>query len=218
VDDDEVCNEALPHYCHRVFYFRMMGECPGAPSLANEHVRRRRFKIPTAEEAPRPIDLAIKISKHLRTRIFGAFVPGKKTSAWPSPRSHVGGWRHQFTRVRMTRILNRLEALYFAKIGGQRAVKDIPQSAAVKKLIARTDLSESFATHLFKTARGIHERQYYEFFAPVKLLPAKAALEHIPYELNQHRGPNARCCDDKERAAQPAFAKDPVIAACEDAV
>ncbi|MGO1502731.1 MAG: iron-containing alcohol dehydrogenase [Marinobacter sp.] len=55
---------------------------------------------------------------------------------------------------------------------------------------------------------------YYEFFCPVKVIAGKAALEHIPYELNGLAATRPMIVTDK--GVRAAGLLDPVIAACEE--
>ncbi len=56
--------------------------------------------------------------------------------------------------------------------------------------------------------------KYYEFFCPVKVIAGKAALEHIPYELNSLAAKRPMIVTDK--GVRAAGLLDPVIAACEE--
>lgn len=55
---------------------------------------------------------------------------------------------------------------------------------------------------------------YYEFFCPVKVIAGKAALEHMPYELNGLAAKRPMIVTDK--GVRAAGLLDPVIAACEE--
>ncbi|MGO1462707.1 MAG: iron-containing alcohol dehydrogenase [Marinobacter sp.] len=55
---------------------------------------------------------------------------------------------------------------------------------------------------------------YYEFFCPVKVIAGKAALEHIPYELNGLAARRPMIVTDK--GVRAAGLLDPVITACEE--
>jgi len=56
--------------------------------------------------------------------------------------------------------------------------------------------------------------KYYEFFCPVKVIAGKAALEHIPYELNSVAAKRPMIVTDK--GVRAAGLLEPVIAACEE--
>lgn len=56
--------------------------------------------------------------------------------------------------------------------------------------------------------------KYYEFFCPVKVIAGKAALEHIPYELNSLAAKRPMIVTDK--GVRAAGLLEPVIAACEE--
>lgn len=57
-------------------------------------------------------------------------------------------------------------------------------------------------------------QSYYEFFCPVKVIAGKAALEHMPYEINGLGAKRPMIITDK--GVRAAGLLDPVIAACEE--
>ena len=56
--------------------------------------------------------------------------------------------------------------------------------------------------------------KYYEFFCPVKVVAGKAALEHIPFELNGLGAQRPMISTDK--GVRAAGLLEPVITACEE--
>lgn len=146
--DNEVCDEARP--LPTGFLFQMM-VMPNGASLVVEHLGEGLFKY-HSEEAPREIDLSIKF-KHLEHAFLVLSFQEKTSVAFANDRMLVDG--DISYAVRMTRILNRLEAFILPKLVARRAVKAYPQDLQLpEKLTSAARIYLKVATHFIKTARA----------------------------------------------------------------
>ncbi len=146
--DDEVRDEAraLP----TGFLFQMM-VMPRGDSLVVEHIGDGRFKYHSGD-APRPIDLSIKF-KHIEHAFLVLSFQEKTSVAFANDRMLVDG--EISYAVRMTRILNRLEAFILPKLVAERAVKSYPKDLQLpEKLISAARIYLKVATHFIKTVRA----------------------------------------------------------------
>ncbi|WP_298446851.1 hypothetical protein [uncultured Marinobacter sp.] len=146
--DSEVQGEArtLPER----FLFEMM-VMPDGSKLIVEHIGDGRFHY-HGNSAPRPVDVSIKF-KHL-THAFLVLSFQEKTSvAFANDRMLVDG--DVSYAVRMTRVLNRLEAFILPKIIAERAVKEYPANLHLpEKLISAAQIYLKVATHFVQTVRA----------------------------------------------------------------
>ncbi|MBK1874426.1 MULTISPECIES: hypothetical protein [Marinobacter] len=146
--DSEVQGEArvLPEG----FLFEMM-VMPEGSRLIVEHIGNGRFHY-HGDSAPRPVDVSIKF-KHL-THAFLVLSFQEKTSvAFANDRMLVDG--DVSYAVRMTRVLNRLEAFILPKIIAERAVKEYPANLHLpEKLISAAQIYLKVATHFVQTVRA----------------------------------------------------------------
>lgn len=146
--DQEVQQEAqaLPEG----FLFEMM-VMPGGPSLVIEHVGDGRLHY-HGSSAPRPVNVSIRF-KHI-THAFLVLSFQEKTSvAFANDRMLVDG--NVSYAVRMTRVLNRLEAFILPRFVARRAVKEYPKNLHLpEKLISAAQIYLKVATHFIQTARA----------------------------------------------------------------
>ncbi|WP_309044292.1 hypothetical protein [Marinobacter sediminicola] len=132
------------------FLFEMM-VMPDGSKLIVEHIGDGRFHY-HGDSAPRPVDVSIKF-KHL-THAFLVLSFQEKTSvAFANDRMLVDG--DVSYAVRMTRVLNRLEAFILPKIIAERAVKEYPANLHLpEKLISAAQIYLKVATHFVQTVRA----------------------------------------------------------------
>lgn len=146
--DDKVQREArgLPEG----FLFEMM-VMPDGARLIVEHTTNGQLHY-HGDMAPGPVDVTIRF-KHL-THAFLVLSFQEKTSvAFANDRMLVDG--DVSYAVRMTRILNRLEAFILPRVLARRAVKEYPEDLKLPvKLIHAAQIYLRVATHLVQTARA----------------------------------------------------------------
>jgi hypothetical protein len=132
------------------FLFEMM-VMPNGSKLIVEHIGNGRFQYHDGE-APRPVDLSIQF-KHVAHAFLVLSFQEKTSVAFANDRMLVDG--DISYAVRMTRVLNRLEAFILPKLVAQRAVKEYPSSLHLpEKLLSAARIYLKVATHFVETARA----------------------------------------------------------------
>ncbi|MCK7548178.1 hypothetical protein ACFQGA_13135 [Marinobacter koreensis] len=130
--------------------FEMM-VMPDGPRLIVEHTGNGHFHY-HGESAPRPIDLSIQF-KHIAHAFLVLSFQEKTAEAFAHDRMLVDG--DLSYAVRMTRVLNRLEAFILPKLIAKRAVKEYPDSLHLpEKLISAARIYLKVATNFVETARA----------------------------------------------------------------
>lgn len=146
--DEDVQNEAraLPEG----FLFEMM-VMPHGASLVIEHLGNGRFRY-HGSEAPRPVNLSIQF-KHIAHAFLVLSFQEKTSVAFANDRMLVDG--DIGYAVRMTRILNRLEAFILPRLLARRAVKEYPRNLRLpEKLLNATRIYLKVASQFFDTVRA----------------------------------------------------------------
>lgn len=146
--DSEVQEEAraLPDG----FLFEMM-VMPAGSRMIVEHVGDGQFFY-HGDEAPRPINLSIQF-KHIAHAFLVLGFQEKTSVAFANDRMLVNG--DISYAVRMTRVLNRLEAFILPRLIAERAVKEYPASLNLpEKLISAARIYLKVATNFVATARA----------------------------------------------------------------
>ncbi|PVY78385.1 hypothetical protein C8D92_102430 [Tamilnaduibacter salinus] len=124
---------------------------PNGPKLVVEHQGDGRFQYLTSEP-PRPVDLSIQF-KHIAHAFLVVSFQEKTSVAFANDRMLVDGDIDR--AIRMTRILNRLEAFILPKLIAERAVKEYPQSLGLpEKVLSAARIYLKVATHFVETARA----------------------------------------------------------------
>lgn len=132
------------------FLFEMMVR-PKGPRLVIEHLGNGRFRY-LGTGAPRPVDLSIQF-KHITHAYLVVSFQEKTSVAFANDRMLVDG--DIGYAVRMTRILNRLEAFILPKLIAERAVKEYPSNLKLpEKVLSAARIYLKVATHFFDTARA----------------------------------------------------------------
>lgn len=146
--DEDVQSEAraLPEG----FLFEMM-VMPHGASLVIEHLGNGRFRY-HGSEAPRPVNLSIQF-KHIAHAFLVLSFQEKTSVAFANDRMLVDG--DIGYAVRMTRILNRLEAFILPRLLARRAVKEYPRNLHLpEKLLNATRIYLKVASQFFDTVRA----------------------------------------------------------------
>jgi len=146
--DKETQNEtgALP----MGFLFEMQ-VMPDGPRLIVEHIGDGRLRY-HGDSSPRPVDLSIQF-KHIAHAFLVLSFQEKTSVAFANDRMLVDGDISH--AVRMTRVLNRLEAFILPKLIAQRAVKQYPGNLQLpEKLINSARIYLKVATHFVETVRA----------------------------------------------------------------
>lgn len=132
------------------FLFQMM-VLPHGASLIVEHVGDGRFHY-LGSEAPRPVDLSIQF-KHIAHAFLVLSFQEKTSVAFANDRMLVDG--DISYAVRMTRVLNRLEAFILPKLIAKRAVKEYPANLKLpEKVLSAARIYLKVATQFVETARA----------------------------------------------------------------
>ncbi|MCM0612331.1 hypothetical protein KFJ24_07560 [Marinobacter sediminum] len=146
--DAEVKQEALALPEGFLFEMTVM---PNGPRMIVEHTGLGRFRY-HRESPPRPVDLSIQF-KHIAHAFLVLSFQEKTSVAFANDRMLVDG--DISYAVRMTRILNRLEAFILPKLIAQRAVKEYPANLHLpEKLISAARIYLKVATNFVETVRA----------------------------------------------------------------
>ncbi|MDC0663532.1 hypothetical protein [Marinobacter sp. SS21] len=105
------------------FLFEMM-VMPNGAKLIIEHLGEGRFRYHRGQ-APRPVDLSIKF-KHIAHAFLVLSFQEKTSVAFANDRMLVDG--DISYAIRMTRVLNRLEAFILPRLIAERAIKEYPKN------------------------------------------------------------------------------------------
>lgn len=146
--DREVQSEArgLPNG----FIFEMM-VMPDGPSLVVEHVGAGAFRYHSGEP-PRDVNVSIQF-KHIAHAFLVLSFQEKTSTAFANDRMLVNG--DVGHAVRMTRILNRLEAFILPKLIASRAIKEYPEDLKLPtKVISAARIYLKVATQFYDTVRA----------------------------------------------------------------
>lgn len=146
--DDEVQAEArsLPEG----FLFEMM-VMPDGPRLIVEHTGGGKLHY-HGTSAPRPVDLSIQF-KHIAHAFLVLSFQEKTSVAFANDRMLVDG--DISFAVRMTRVLNRLEAFILPRLIADRAVKEYPKSLHLpEKVISAARIYLNVANQFVETVRA----------------------------------------------------------------
>jgi len=132
------------------FLFEMM-VMPDGPGLVVEHTGGGRFRYHSAG-APRSPDLSIKF-KHIAHAFLVLSFQEKTAVAFANDRMLVDG--DISYAIRMTRVLNRLEAFILPKMVAERAVKEYPSDLHLpEKLASAARIYLKVATNLVETGKA----------------------------------------------------------------
>jgi len=129
--------------------FEMM-VMPEGPRLIVEHTGDGHFHY-HGQSAPRPMDLSIQF-KHIAHAFLVLSFQEKTAEAFANDRMLLDG--DVSYAVRMTRVLNRLEAFILPKLVAERAVKEYPDNLHLpEKLISAARIYLKVATNFVETVR-----------------------------------------------------------------
>ncbi|MBS8241388.1 hypothetical protein DYI22_12870 [Marinobacter lipolyticus] len=132
------------------FLFEMM-VMPYGSRLIVEHVGNGRFHY-HGTSAPRPVDLSIQF-KHIAHAFLVLSFQEKTSVAFANDRMLVDG--DISYAIRMTRVLNRLEAFILPKLVAQRAVKEYPANLHLpEKLVSAARIYLKVASNFVETVRA----------------------------------------------------------------
>lgn len=132
------------------FLFEMM-VMPNGPSLVIEHKGQGRFHY-HGSSAPRAVDLSIQF-KHIAHAFLVLSFQEKTSVAFANDRMIVDG--DIGYAVRMTRVLNRLEAFILPRLVAQRAVKEYPSNLHLpEKIMSASRIYLKVASQFVETARA----------------------------------------------------------------
>ncbi|MCH8498964.1 MAG: hypothetical protein LAT63_10825 [Marinobacter sp.] len=132
------------------FLFEMM-VMPAGPNLIVEHQGEGRLRF-LGSSAPRKVDLSIQF-KHIAHAFLVLSFQEKTATSFANDRMVVDG--DLGTAIRMTRVLNRLEAFILPKLVASRAVKEYPADLGLpEKLISAAKIYLKVATTFIETARA----------------------------------------------------------------
>lgn len=132
------------------FLFEMM-VMPDGPRLIIEHLGAGAFRY-HGQSAPRPVDLSIQF-KHIAHAFLVLSFQEKTSVAFANDRMLVDG--DLSYAIRMTRILNRLEAFILPKLVASRAVKEYPKDLNLpSKVISAARIYLKVASQFFDTVRA----------------------------------------------------------------
>ncbi|WP_036192193.1 hypothetical protein [Marinobacter lipolyticus] len=132
------------------FLFEMM-VMPNGSNLIVEHTGNGRFHY-HGSTAPRPVDLSIQF-KHIAHAFMVLSFQEKTSVAFANDRMLVDG--DISYAIRMTRVLNRLEAFILPKLIAKRAVKEYPANLHLpEKLISAARIYLKVATNFVETVRA----------------------------------------------------------------
>ncbi|MBD3656871.1 MULTISPECIES: hypothetical protein [Marinobacter] len=132
------------------FLFEMM-VMPDGARLIVEHTGNGRFRY-LGDSAPRAVDLSIQF-KHIAHAFLVLSFQEKTSVAFANDRMLVDG---DISRaIRMTRILNRLEAFILPKLIAKRAVKEYPENIHLpEKLLNAARIYLKVATNFVETVKA----------------------------------------------------------------
>ncbi len=132
------------------FLFEMM-VMPDGARLIVEHTGNGRFRY-LGDNAPRAVDLSIQF-KHIAHAFLVLSFQEKTSVAFANDRMLVDG---DISRaIRMTRILNRLEAFILPKLIAKRAVKEYPENIHLpEKLLNAARIYLKVATNFVETVKA----------------------------------------------------------------
>ena len=132
------------------FLFEMM-VMPAGSRLIVEHVGDGRFHY-HGTSAPRPVDLSIQF-KHIAHAFLVLSFQEKTSVAFANDRMLVDG--EISYAIRMTRVLNRLEAFILPKLVAKRAVKEYPANLHLpEKLMSAAQIYLKVASNFVETVRA----------------------------------------------------------------
>lgn len=132
------------------FLFEMM-VMPEGPRLIVEHVGAGALRY-HGDTAPRPVDLSIQF-KHIAHAFLVLSFQEKTAVAFANDRMLVDG--DVSYAIRMTRILNRLEAFILPKLVASRAVKEYPKDLNLPgKVISAARIYLKVANQFVDTVRA----------------------------------------------------------------
>ncbi|WP_166263766.1 hypothetical protein [Marinobacter caseinilyticus] len=132
------------------FLFEMM-VMPNGSKLIIEHLGDGRFEY-HGDSAPRPIDLSIQF-KHVAHAFLVLSFQEKTSVAFANDRMLVDG--DISYAIRMTRILNRLEAFILPRLIASRAVKEYPANLNLpEKVLSAARIYLKVANHFVDTVRA----------------------------------------------------------------
>ncbi|RMJ02054.1 hypothetical protein DOQ08_02845 [Marinobacter litoralis] len=132
------------------FLFEMQ-VMPAGPKLIVEHTGDGRLQY-LGDEASRPVDLSIQF-KHMAHAFLVMSFQEKTAVAFAHDRMLVDG--DVSLAIKMTRVLNRLEAFILPKLVAERAVKEYPATLNLpNKLLNAARIYLKVATNLVETVRA----------------------------------------------------------------
>lgn len=132
------------------FLFEMM-VMPNGPSLVIEHTGNGRFRY-HGNESPQAVDLSIQF-KHIAHSFLVLSFQEKTSVAFANDRMLVDG--DISYAIRMTRILNRLEAFILPRLVAKRAVKEYPGNLHLpEKVLSASRIYLKVASQFVDTARA----------------------------------------------------------------
>ncbi|WP_111496596.1 hypothetical protein [Marinobacter bohaiensis] len=124
---------------------------PNGPALVIEHIGDGQFRF-HGDESPRPVDLSIEF-KHIAHAFLVVSFQEKTSVAFANDRMLVDG--DIGYAIRMTRILNRLEAFILPKLVAKRAVKEYPANLKLpEKILSAARIYLKVAGQFLETARA----------------------------------------------------------------
>lgn len=132
------------------FLFEMM-VMPNGPRLIVEHTGNGRFYY-HGTTAPRPVDLSIQF-KHIAHAFLVLSFQEKTSVAFANDRMLVDG--DISYAIRMTRVLNRLEAFILPRLIAKRAVKEYPANLHLpEKILSAARIYLKVVTNFVETVRA----------------------------------------------------------------
>lgn len=132
------------------FLFEMM-VMPNGPNLVIEHTGQGRFRY-HGSTAPRKVDLSIQF-KHIAHAFLVLSFQEKTSVAFANDRMIVDG--DISYAIRMTRVLNRLEAFILPRLVAERAVKEYPTNLHLpEKILSASRIYLKVASQFVETARA----------------------------------------------------------------
>lgn len=132
------------------FLFEMM-VMPEGSRLIVEHIGNGRLHY-HGDSAPRPVDLSIQF-KHVAHAFLVLSFQEKTSVAFANDRMLVDG--DISYAIRMTRVLNRLEAFILPRLIASRAVKEYPANLNLpEKILSAARIYLKVATHFLDTVKA----------------------------------------------------------------
>lgn len=145
--DPEIQREAKPLPTGLLFEMKVM---PDGARMIVEHLGNGKFRS-LGGTAPRPVDLSIQF-KHIAHAFLVLSFQEQTSMAYAHDRLLLDG--DVSHAIRMTRILNRLEAFILPKLIAQRAVKEYPANLHLpEKLISAARIYLKVASKFFAMVR-----------------------------------------------------------------